>query len=64
MFLMWLGSRPAEEPYASMALYGSFYWFGYFLIILPLLGLFERPTTPPETIEADFDSHYPPKSAE
>ena len=64
MFLMWLGSRPAEEPYASMSLYGSFYWFGYFLIILPLLGLFERPKSPPETIEADFDSHYPPKSAE
>ncbi|HIP22179.1 MAG TPA: cytochrome b [Rhodobacteraceae bacterium] len=64
MFLMWLGSRPAEEPYASMALYGSFYWFGYFLVILPLLGLFEKPQTPPETIEEDFDSHYPPKSAE
>ncbi len=64
MFLMWLGSRPAEEPYASMALYGSFYWFGYFLVILPLLGLFEKPQTPPETIEEDFDSHYPPKPAE
>jgi len=47
-----------------MALYGSFYWFGYFLVILPLLGLFEKPQSPPETIEADFDSHYPPKSAE
>ena len=64
MFLMWLGSRPAEEPYASMALYGAFYWFGYFLVILPLLGLFEKPKSPPETIEADFDSHYPPKPAE
>jgi len=64
MFLMWLGSRPAEEPYASLALAGSAYWFGYFLIILPLLGLFERPKATPETIEADFDSHYPPKPAE
>ena len=64
MFLMWLGSRPAEEPYASMSLYGAFYWFGYFLVILPLLGLFEKPKSPPESIEADFDSHYPPKPAE
>jgi len=64
MFLMWLGSRPAEEPYSSLALVGSAYWFGYFLVILPLLGLFETPKAPPETIEADFDSHYPPKPAE
>jgi len=64
MFLMWLGSRPAAEPYSSLALAGSAYWFGYFLIILPLLGLFESPKAPPETIEADFDSHYPPKPAE
>lgn len=64
MFLMWLGSRPAEEPYASLALAGSAYWFGYFFIILPLLGLFERPKAAPETIEEDFDSHYPPKPAE
>jgi ubiquinol-cytochrome c reductase cytochrome b subunit len=47
-----------------MALYGAFYWFIYFLVILPLLGLFEKTGTPPETIEADFDSHYPPKPAE
>ncbi len=64
MFLMWLGAMPAEEPYASLSLIGSAYWFGYFLVILPLLGVFERPTTPPETIEEDFDSHYPPKPAE
>ncbi len=64
MFLMWLGAQPAEGIYSVMALTGSAYWFGYFLVILPLLGVFERPKTPPETIEADFDSHYPPKSAE
>ncbi len=64
MFLMWLGARPAAEPYASFALVGAAYWFAYFLVILPLLGVFERPTSPPETIEADFDSHYPPKPAE
>ncbi len=64
MFLMWLGAMPAEEPYASLSLLGTAYWFGYFLIILPLLGVFERPKAPPETIEEDFDSHYPPKPAE
>ncbi len=64
MFLMWLGAMPAGEPYASLSLVGSAYWFAYFLVILPLLGVFERPKAPPETIEEDFDSHYPPKPAE
>ena len=37
---------------------GSTYWFAYFLVILPLLGVIEKPTTPPETIEDDFVAHY------
>jgi ubiquinol-cytochrome c reductase cytochrome b subunit len=45
-------------------LIGSIYWFAYFLIILPLLGVLEKPLPVPETIEADFDAHYPPNGAE
>ncbi len=56
LFLMWLGAMPAEEPYASLSLLGSTYWFAYFLVILPLLGVFETPTTPPATIEEDFNA--------
>ena len=58
MVLMWLGAMPAEEPYASYALIASAYWFAYFLIILPILGVLEKPTQPPATIEDDFDAHY------
>ena len=57
IFLMWLGARPAEEPYASFSLIGATYWFAYFLVILPLLGVIEKPSTPPATIEDDFNSH-------
>ena len=57
-FLMWLGAMPAEEPYASLSLVGSAYWFGYFLIILPLLGVLEKPAPQPATIEDDFEAHY------
>jgi len=57
-FLMWLGAMPAEEPYASLSLIGSAYWFGYFLIILPLLGVLEKPAPQPATIEDDFHAHY------
>ena len=48
---MWCGAMPAEEPYATIALIGSAYWFAYFLVILPLLGLIETPDPEPETIE-------------
>ncbi|MFV0513517.1 MAG: cytochrome b [Jhaorihella sp.] len=56
--LMWLGAMPAEEPYASYALIASAYWFAYFLVILPILGVIEKPTQPPATIEDDFEAHY------
>ncbi len=56
--LMWLGAQPAEEPYASFSLIGSAYWFAYFLVILPVLGVIEKPEAPPETIEEDFEAHY------
>jgi len=58
---MWLGAMPAEEPYATFSLIASSYWFAYFLLILPILGLIEKPSTQPETIEEDFNSHYPVK---
>ncbi|MEO1705371.1 MAG: cytochrome b, partial [Pseudomonadota bacterium] len=58
IFLMWLGAMPAEPIYANMSLLGSTYWFAYFLVILPLLGVIEKPTTPPATIEDDFNAKY------
>lgn len=60
--LMWCGSQPAEGLVPTISLIGAIYWFGYFLLILPVLGLVEKTNAAPETIEADFDAHYPPKS--
>ena len=59
--LIWLGAMPAEEPYSTFSLIASAYWFGYFFIILPLLGIIEKPHAQPETIEDDFNAHYPTK---
>jgi ubiquinol-cytochrome c reductase cytochrome b subunit len=42
----------------GLSLIASAYWFAYFLVILPLLGLFEKPLPTPATIEDDFNSHY------
>ena len=58
--LMWAGAMPAEGLVPLISLIGTIYWFGYFLVILPLLGVLEKPLPQPETIEADFDAHYPP----
>ena len=58
--LTWVGAQPAEGIYPYIALAGSAYWFAYFLVILPVLGLVERPLPIPATIEEDFDAHYGP----
>ena len=60
--LMYCGGQPAEGLIPTLSLLGTIYWFGYFLVILQMLGLFEKTKPVPETIEADFDAHYPPKT--
>ncbi|MCA8868649.1 MAG: cytochrome b N-terminal domain-containing protein [Rhodobacteraceae bacterium] len=61
--LTWCGSQPAEGMVPVISLIGASFWFAYFLIILPLLGVLEKPLPVPATIEEDFDAHYPPKDA-
>jgi ubiquinol-cytochrome c reductase cytochrome b subunit len=55
--LTWVGAMPAEGIYPYIALIASAYWFAYFLVILPLLGVIEKPLPQPETIEDDFVEH-------
>jgi ubiquinol-cytochrome c reductase cytochrome b subunit len=50
IFLGWLGSRPAEGTYVAMAQVATFYYFAFFLIIMPLLGLVETPRRLPSSI--------------
>ncbi|MEM8792908.1 MAG: cytochrome b N-terminal domain-containing protein [Pseudomonadota bacterium] len=56
--LMWAGSQPAEGLVPLISLLGTIYWFAYFLVVLPLLGLIEKPLAEPETIEAAFDAQH------
>ena len=64
LVLTWCGSQPAEGMVPVISLIGATYWFGFFLVVLPLLGVLERPLPVPATIEEDFDAHYPPKDAD
>ncbi|SIO48650.1 ubiquinol-cytochrome c reductase cytochrome b subunit [Rhodovulum sp. ES.010] len=56
--LMWAGAMPAEGLYPTIALIGSAVWFAFFLVVLPVLGVIEKPLPQPETIEEDFNAHY------
>ncbi len=53
MGLGYLGSKPPEGAYVIAGRLLSVYYFAYFLVILPLLGLFETPRTLPATIADD-----------
>jgi len=59
--LTWAGAMPAEGIYTTISLIGTAYWFAYFLVILPLLGVIEKPLSPPPTIEADFKAQMQAK---
>jgi ubiquinol-cytochrome c reductase cytochrome b/c1 subunit len=48
--LTWVGGKPAEGTYVTIARFATAYYFAYFLIILPLLGRLERPLKLPESI--------------
>ena len=50
IFLGWLGSRPAEGWYIPAMQVSTLYYFGFFLVIMPLLGLIEKPKRLPNSI--------------
>ncbi|WP_426035538.1 cytochrome b [Cypionkella sp. TWP1-2-1b2] len=56
--LTWVGAQVPNELNAWISLLASAYWFAYFLVIMPLLGVLEKPLPQPATIEDDFKSHY------
>ena len=52
VFLGWLGGQPAEGKFVWMARGATFYYFTYFLLVLPLLARIEKPRRLPESIDA------------
>ena len=51
--LGYLGSKPAEGAYIFWARVFTIYYFAHFLIVLPLLGLIEKPKKLPGSITKD-----------
>ncbi len=58
IFLGWLGQAPAEGWYISASRVSTFYYFAYFLIILPYLGKHEKTLPEPESIDAHYKKHH------
>ncbi|KFB09478.1 cytochrome b [Nitratireductor basaltis] len=50
IFLGWLGSRPAEGVYVALAQVSTLYYFAFFIVIMPVLGLIETPRRLPNSI--------------
>src|SRR5499427_6059395 len=48
--LGWLGSKPPEGIYVILARVFTIYYFAFFLIVLPLLGIFEKTRPLPNSI--------------
>ena len=42
ILLTWIGSKPVEEPFILIGQISSIFYFSYFLILIPLLGIIEN----------------------
>jgi ubiquinol-cytochrome c reductase cytochrome b subunit len=50
IMLGWIGAKPPEGIYPTLALLGAIWYYAHFLIILPVLGLIETPRRMPNSI--------------
>ena len=50
ILLGWLGAKPPEGGYVLASRLCTIYYFAHFLIIMPLVGLFETPDRLPGSI--------------
>ena len=58
VMLGYCGSKPPEGIYPLLSLIGTAYYFGYFVLILPLIGRLEKPRPVPASItEAVLAKH-------
>jgi hypothetical protein len=50
VLLGWLGAKPPEGIYVILARILTLYYFAFFIIVLPLLGIFEKTKPLPQSI--------------
>jgi len=42
IFLTWIGSKPVEDPFIFLGQISSILYFGYFLLLIPFIGIMEN----------------------
>ena len=42
VILVWIGQQPVEDPYILIGQLATVYFFIYFLVFIPFLGVFEK----------------------
>ncbi len=50
LVLGWIGSQPPSDSLVLLSQIGMAYYFGYFIVVLPVLGLIETPEPMPASI--------------
>ncbi len=50
LILGWIGAKPPEGAYLVIGRVATVYYFLHFLILIPLIGIFEKPRSLPESI--------------
>jgi len=58
LFLGWLGKSPADGWYVWASRATTFFYYAYFLIILPWLGRHEKTLPEPESIDAAYKAKH------
>jgi ubiquinol-cytochrome c reductase cytochrome b subunit len=56
VLLGWLGSQHAEEPYITIGAIASIFYFGWYLILVPLVGIVENTLSDLEVSESGNSS--------
>jgi len=54
--LGWVGANPPEGMFVTIGQVATIYYFAHFLVLLPLLGMFEKTRPLPESIAASVTS--------
>jgi ubiquinol-cytochrome c reductase cytochrome b subunit len=57
IFLGWLGGKPAEGNYISLAQIATTYYFFHFLVLVPIISRFETTKPEPTSISDDFEKN-------
>ena len=58
ILLGYLGASPAEGIYVILSRLATLYYFGYFLVILPLLAKIEKPLKQPKSIDEYYKASH------